>query len=363
MGLRVANTATPHVSGRCDSGVQPAAVCTGAVLGRVSRQRLNVTGASNGDTVPEAGQMARKHTWYDRRRMTKRRPMTRAPTNGSLIADLMRMTGVPVRTIRYYVAHDVIQPLERRGTLTRYPRRELLRLLGTVRLLGDRLTLAQAKKRLDALGNPELEVWVREYPLPRAVLAALDADAAGHWPPERFAAAANVAKPVPAVAAQPLPVQSARPAEDWHRAELLPGLSLHWPANAGGANRGGGREDPGDVPGVKSSSAITFRSISVTASPRLRGLSLQEHDSQVRRLVSQSHAEVRKHFTFADHLFRKAASDLKNAFYVSYLEHLNFAGHRAFAEDLLPPALHAGWLEINAYLDNLSTLGNNPKRT
>ena len=199
----------------------------------LSETAVGCTYAADSATVPNRGQMARKHTWYDRQRMTKRRPKTRAPTNGWLIADLTRLTGVPVRTIRYYVAHDVIQPLERRGTLTRYPRRELLRLLGTVRLLGERLTLAQAKKRLDAFGNPELEAWVREYPVPQAVLAALDADAAGHWPPERVGAATNVTKPAPAAGAQALPVQFARPAEVWHRAELLPGLSLHWPANAG----------------------------------------------------------------------------------------------------------------------------------
>jgi hypothetical protein len=78
---------------------------------------------------------------------------------------------------------------------------------------------------------------------------------------------------------------------------------------------------------------------------------------------SESRAEVTRYFAFADQLFQKAAPDLKNAFYVSYLEHLDFAGHRAFAEKLLPPALHAGWIEINDYLENLSKVSNELNRT
>jgi ketosteroid isomerase-like protein len=69
---------------------------------------------------------------------------------------------------------------------------------------------------------------------------------------------------------------------------------------------------------------------------------------------SESHPEVEKHFRFADELFRQAGPDLKNAFYVSYLEHLDFTGQRVFAEKLLPAELRAGWIEINAYLKDLS---------
>ena len=62
---------------------------------------------------------------------------------------------------------------------------------------------------------------------------------------------------------------------------------------------------------------------------------------------------VRRHFRFADDLFRRSGPELKNALFVSYLEHLHFGGHRAYAEALLPSALHAGWVEINQYLDGL----------
>jgi len=72
--------------------------------------------------------------------------------------------------------------------------------------------------------------------------------------------------------------------------------------------------------------------------------------------------QVTRHFRFADNLFRQAGPDLKNALYVSYLEHLNFGGHRAFAEELLPPALHAGWVEINQYLDDLASRSQSRSR-
>ena len=72
---------------------------------------------------------------------------------------------------------------------------------------------------------------------------------------------------------------------------------------------------------------------------------------------SGNEPEVRRHFAFADDLFRRAGPDLKNALYVSYLEHLDFRDHRAYAEALLPPALHSGWVEINEYLDRLFAEG------
>jgi hypothetical protein len=72
---------------------------------------------------------------------------------------------------------------------------------------------------------------------------------------------------------------------------------------------------------------------------------------------SGNKADVRRHFAFADDLFRRAGPELKNALYVSYLEHLNFRGHRAYAEALLPPALHSGWVEINEYLEALFAEG------
>ena len=64
---------------------------------------------------------------------------------------------------------------------------------------------------------------------------------------------------------------------------------------------------------------------------------------------------VREHFTFADRCFRDAAPDLQNAFYVSYLEHLDFTRrHGTDAQRLLPPALAQGWRDITDYMTRLA---------
>ena len=68
---------------------------------------------------------------------------------------------------------------------------------------------------------------------------------------------------------------------------------------------------------------------------------------------------LKKYFIFADHYFRNAEPELKNAFYVSYLEHLNFEGkskkgfERESAKKLMPISLAKGFKEINDYLDEL----------
>ena len=64
---------------------------------------------------------------------------------------------------------------------------------------------------------------------------------------------------------------------------------------------------------------------------------------------------VRDHFIFADKSFRDAAPNLENAFYVSYLEHLDFAGrHGKDAQSLMSPALRQGWREITDYMAQLA---------
>lgn len=67
-------------------------------------------------------------------------------------------------------------------------------------------------------------------------------------------------------------------------------------------------------------------------------------------------SEVKKCFDLAYRLFRDADADLKNALYVSYLEHLNLEdgrARRAWARRLMSPLLQQGHREINDYLDDL----------
>jgi hypothetical protein len=78
--------------------------------------------------------MPRKRDRYTRARDRHRRPKTPAPRDGFLIADVARLTAVPVRTLRDYVRRGLLHYSEARGTLTRYRRGEVLRLLAAIRL-------------------------------------------------------------------------------------------------------------------------------------------------------------------------------------------------------------------------------------
>lgn len=70
----------------------------------------------------------------------------------------------------------------------------------------------------------------------------------------------------------------------------------------------------------------------------------------------QNTSEVRKCFDLAHRLFADADPDLKNALYVSYLEHLNLEDGRAsrtWARRYMSPLLQQGHQEINGYMGNL----------
>jgi hypothetical protein len=63
---------------------------------------------------------------------------------------------------------------------------------------------------------------------------------------------------------------------------------------------------------------------------------------------------LRRQFSLANSFFREGTPDLQNAFYVSYLEHLDFDGANGQrAKALMPMELHKGWQEIMEYWDEL----------
>jgi DNA-binding transcriptional MerR regulator len=180
--------------------------------------------------------MVRKHSAWARSRMTRSRPKTPAPTTGWVISELSQITGMSVRRLRDYVARDLITPLERRGTATRYQREQLVRLVAIKRLRAEEeLDLGEIKRRMNAMGERELEAWILTAPLPEAVLTALGT-AAGGASVDSIGGAAGVS------AAQVVGGAASNHAEGprtgnsaqttWHHVELLPGLVLQVSANA-----------------------------------------------------------------------------------------------------------------------------------
>jgi DNA-binding transcriptional MerR regulator len=195
--------------------------------------------------------MVRKHYPWTRARMTRSRPKTPAPKTGWVIAELSRISGVPVRRLRDYVFRDLIQPLERRGTATRYQRGQLVRLMAIKRLRKEtELKLADIKRHLDAKGERELEAWILTGPLPDAVLEALGHPSAkvtteaqplpsNTSPSGATFTSSDVASRVGAANSNDSGVVAEQsPAlATWYHVQLLPGLTLQLSANASPAVR------------------------------------------------------------------------------------------------------------------------------
>ena len=67
--------------------------------------------------------------------------------------------------------------------------------------------------------------------------------------------------------------------------------------------------------------------------------------------------KLRKQFALAHEFFSNAEPNLENAFYVSYLEDLEFDGANGEkAKKMLSPVLLQGWKDIMYYMDELAKL-------
>lgn len=72
------------------------------------------------------------------------------------MADLERETGVPARTIRFYIAQGLLPPAHGRGPSATYDLGHLVRLRAIVLLKGGHLPLGEIKERLAGLSNDEI---------------------------------------------------------------------------------------------------------------------------------------------------------------------------------------------------------------
>jgi len=163
--------------------------------------------------------VVRKRSRWDRARAKKTRPKTPAPKSGWVLAELSRLTNLRPTTVRYYVAKRLIRPSEFRGTVTRYQRRELIRLLSIRRIqsLERTVTLKQIAQRFDELGDAGLEAWLSKQALAPHMRVVLGLPAEPAPPSAETALTAGL--PSGAV-------------EVWRRVALLPGLDLMVRADA-----------------------------------------------------------------------------------------------------------------------------------
>ena len=93
----------------------------------------------------------------------KGRPVTLPPVpdpHRYAIADLERETGLPARTIRYYISQGLLPPAHGRGPGATYDLGHLLRLKMIQRLKAEHLPLEEIKRRLGDLTDEDIETML-----------------------------------------------------------------------------------------------------------------------------------------------------------------------------------------------------------
>lgn len=88
--------------------------------------------------------------------------------------ELAALSGLSVRTIRYYQSQGLVPSVGREGPGTRYPESTLARLLLVVRMKRDHLPLGEIRNRLAELGDEEIALLAAEAEPEQAPGSALD---------------------------------------------------------------------------------------------------------------------------------------------------------------------------------------------
>jgi DNA-binding transcriptional MerR regulator len=152
-------------------------------------------------------------------------------------------TGVPVRTIRYYIAEGLLPGPAGRGKAASYSEEHLLRLRLIRRLAEQRLPLSEIGARLAGLGPDEIRSLLAEEERRSDALAQAEQTAS---PREYISALLSRAQAARqgerAVTGQPFvaawaAVDADPRARAWLHFELAPGVELHVRADAHGRHR------------------------------------------------------------------------------------------------------------------------------
>ncbi len=124
--------------------------------------------------------------------------------------EIVRLTGLTPRSIRYYIERDMLPGPEQRGVATVYTHEQLVRLQAIPLLRKrERLRLAGVKKRLDKLSLQEIEAFVTPPAPPPP-------------PPAPLSPPPSPGEETPTY-----------PRTRWDHVELIPGLELRVRADAG----------------------------------------------------------------------------------------------------------------------------------
>lgn len=144
------------------------------------------------------------------------------------LAELADRSGIPARTIRYYIGQGLIPAPGRKGAGTRYPGSTLDRLQLIRRFREDHLPLAEIRRRIVVLSDAEVASIVGEdVPAPRALPAGIgryDASSAGRY---LVADRAPLRLMYDPRAAAGIPREEIGERTTWERVVLGPEIELH----------------------------------------------------------------------------------------------------------------------------------------
>lgn len=160
--------------------------------------------------------------------------------NSTLTVDeLADQTGVPVRTVRYYISEGLLPGASGRGKAASYTRGHVDRLRLIRRLTERRVPLAEQRERLSQLSSAQVqallaqeekqaeELRVAETETPADFIGALlrHAQAARGRPSEAMSPSRSA--PLPSRRGTTRGWQVPASGESWQRIQLVPGLELH----------------------------------------------------------------------------------------------------------------------------------------
>ncbi len=148
---------------------------------------------------------------------------------GYTLQGLADASGMPVRTLRYYLAQGLLPAPARQGRLTRYPESTLRRLALVKRLRAANLPLADIRDRLSAMPDTEVEAALG----PRGMATQLELSTGLGVPPVYIVRPPGVSAPPGAHEHHSLlshdalarPPAAAR--TQWERIWIEPGVELH----------------------------------------------------------------------------------------------------------------------------------------
>ena len=144
-------------------------------------------------------------------------------SDGYRLQELADASGIPVRTLRYYLAQGLLPAPARQGPRTRYPEGTLRRLALVKRLRAANLPLAEIRDRLASMPDSEVEAALG----PRGMATQLELRAGLDVPPVYMVRPPGATEVRGLLSLVDVSRPPAAERTQWERIWIEPGVELH----------------------------------------------------------------------------------------------------------------------------------------